>query len=324
MKILLFYLLIFMSFTTTAQERELKLTADVWPLFTNVEGEKSILTDLVTEAFSRMEVKTDIEIQEFSDVLEGINSGKFDGSPAFWISDKRKEKYHFSKPYLYNQLILVGRKGADVSANSFNDLSGMKIGVIENYDYGDFDKNQDLKIISDKNNQKNLENLLSDKIDYMLVDALLIQYMLKYQLNDVTQHLAIGQKPLLVKSLHLALGKNVEDAEEIISQFDTKIEEMIADESFNKILELNWVKADVDGDGKMEMVLGSNMAGSSAPQNIYGLMMDNTYKNKNGPQRYYVDGKLYENWDNIPKSYKLDYVEDKTPSEEDAYIRLDF
>jgi len=52
--------------------------------------------------------------------------------------------------------------------------------------------------------------------------------------------------------------------------------------------------------------------------------MNNTYKEKNGPQRYYVDGKLYEDWDNIPKSYKLDLVEDKTPSEEDAYIRLDF
>ena len=221
-------------------------------------------------------------------------------------------------------MILVGRKGSDVSATSFDDLNGKKIGVVENYDYGDFDKNQYITVMPDVSNQINLENLLSDKIDYMLVDALLIQYMLKYQLNDVTQHLAIGQKPLLVKSLHMALGKNVENAEEILHQFDEKIEEMIADESFNKILELNWVKADIDGDGKMEMVLGSNMAGSSAPQNIYGLMMDDSYKKKNGPQRYYVDGKLYENWDNIPKSYKLDYVEDKTPSEEDTYIRLDF
>lgn len=324
MKNLLLFLLISFTINSYSQERELKLSADVWPLFTNVEGEKSILTDLVQEALSRMEVKSTIEITKFTDVVKGINSGKFDGSPAFWISDERQEKYLFSKPYLYNQLVLVGRKGSDVTATSFNDLNGKKIGVVDNYDYGDFDKNQDLIIVSDVSNQKNLENLLSDKIDYMLVDALLIQYMLKYQLNDVTQHLAIGQKPLLVKSLHVALHKNVENAEEILNQFDEKIDEMIVDESFNRILELNWVKADVDGDGNMEMVLGSNMAGSSAPQNIYGLMMNNSYKEKNGPQRYYVDGKLYEDWDNIPKSYKLDLVEDNTPSEEDAYIRLDF
>ena len=66
------------------------------------------------------------------------------------------------------------------------------------------------------------------------------------------------------------------------------------------------------------------MACSSSTQNIYGLMLYNTYQKKNTPQRYYVDGKLYENWDNIPKSYKLDLVEDNTPSIEDTYIRLDF
>lgn len=324
MKKLLLVLSLLFSISHFAQERELKLTADIWPLFTNVDGEKSIVTELVKEALSRSEINSTVEYQEFSVVLDDINTGKFDGSPALWISDERQEKYLFSKPFLYNQLILVGRKGTDVSATSFDELGGKRIGIVNNYAYGDFNNNQDLILVPDTSNQKNLENLLSDKIDYMLVDALLIQYMLKHQLNDVTQHLAIGLEPLLVKSLHFALGKNVEDAQEVLDNFDLKIEEMIADETFNEILELNWIKADVDHDGKMEMVLGSNMAGSAAPQNIYGLMMDDSYKKKNGPQRYYIDGKLYEDWDNIPKSYKLDLVEDKTPSEEDAKIRLDF
>ena len=318
------FLLLLLNVSLYSQQAELKLAADIWPPFTNIEGEKSILTDLVGEALIRINTNTKFEIIEFNDVLSEIESGKFDGSPALWISEERKEKYFFSKPYLYNQLILVGRKGSDVSQSSFAALSGKKIGVVDNYAYGNFGNNKDITIVSDVNNQKNLENLLSDKIDYMLVDALLIQYMLKYQLNDVTQHLAIGQKPLLVKPLHFALGKHVENAEEIISQFNEEIEKMVVDESFNRILELNWIQADVDGDGVTELVLGSNMAGTSAPQNIYGLMLDNSYKDKNGPNRYYVDGKLYEDWDNIPKSYKLDLVEDKTPSEEDTYIRLDF
>ncbi len=324
MKKILLYLLFFATIYSYSQQADLKLAADVWAPFTNVEGEKSILTDLVKEALTRINMTSSVKIIEFNDVLAEIESGNLDGSPALWINEERKEKFYFSKPYLYNQLVLVGRKGSDVSQSSFSELSGKKIGVIDNYAYGSFGEKNDITIISDISNQKNLENLLSDKIDYMLVDALLIQYMLKYQLNDATQHLAIGLRPLLVKPLHLALGKNVENAEEILRQFNEEIENMVADESFNRILELNWIKADVDGDGVTELVLGSNMAGTAAPQNIYGLMMDNSYKDKNGPQRYYVDGKLYEDWDNIPKSYKLDLVEDKTPSEKDTYIRLDF
>lgn len=317
-------LFLLLNISLFAQQKELKLAADVWPPFTNVEEEKSILTDLVNEALTRIDVKSSVSIIEFTKVLSEIASGKLDGSPALWISEERKEKYYFSKPYLHNQLVLVGRKGSNVSQESFDELKGKKIGVVDNYAYGAFGTDNDIIVVSDISNQKNLENLLSDKIDYMLVDALLIQYMLKYQLNDVTQHLAIGQKPLLIKPLHFALGKNVENAEEILDKFDQEIEKMVADESFNRILELNWIKADVDGDGVMELVLGSNMAGTEAPKNIYGLMMDNSYKEKNGPTRYYVDGKLYEDWDNVPKSYKLDLVQDRTPSEEDAYIRLNF
>ncbi len=314
-----------LTFFSYAQQQELNLVADIWPPFTNAEGEKSILSDLVQEALAGIQIESSMETLEFTEVLDQVHSGKYDGSPGLWISPERQEKYFFSKPYLYNQLVLVGRKGSDVSAVTFKELEGKKIGVINNYAYGNFENNKEIVIVPGISNQKNLENLLSDKIDYMLVDALLIQYMLKHQLNDVTLHLAIGQNPLLVKSLHLALGKKVENAEEILDRFDEQIEQMIADGSFNELLELNWIKADIDGDGNVELVLGSNMAGTSAPQNIYGLMMDSSYKNqKNGPTRYYVDGKLYEDWDNIPKSYKLDLVEDKTPSEEDAYIRLDF
>jgi len=325
MKKTILYCFSFLTFFSYAQQQELKLAADVWPPFTNAEGEKSILSDLVQEALVGIQIESSMEIIDFAEVLDQVNSGKYDGSPGLWISPERQEKYFFSKPYLYNQLVLVGRKESDVSAVTFKELEGKKIGVINNYAYGNFENNEEIVIVPGISNQKNLENLLSEKIDYMLVDALLIQYMLKHQLNDVTLHLAIGQKPLLVKSLHLALGKKVENAEEILDRFDAQIEQMVADGSFNELLELNWIKADIDGDGNMELVLGSNMAGTSAPQNIYGLMMDSSFKNqKNGPTRYYIDGKLYEDWDNIPKSYKLDLVEDKTPSAEDAYIRLDF
>jgi len=324
MKKYLFYLLSFFTLFVYAQDRQLSLAVDVWPPFTDIDGEKSILSDLVQEALGRMKIKSTIETMEFAKIFIEINSGRLDGSPALWISDEREKNYFFSKPYFYNQLILVGKKGSDVSAASFDELSGKKVGVINNYAYGDFDNNQEIVIVSDLSNQKNLENLLSGKIDYMLVDALLIQYMLTYQLNDVTEFLAIGKKPLLVKSSHLALGKHVQNAKIILEQFDEKIKEMIADESYNRILELNWIKADVDGDGKMELVLGGNKAGTSAPQNIYGLMLDNSFKEKNPPQRYYVDGKLYETWDNIPNHFKLDLVVDTTPSIEDTYIRLDF
>ena len=306
------------------QKSELKLGADIWPPFTDVKENKSILTVLVQEAFYRRDITSNIEFDKWKDVMRRIDEGDMDGSPALWETSERKEKYFFSKPYLYSQLVLVGRKGSDVSATSFTELAGKKIGVVQDYAYGDFEGRDKVELVNGKGNQKNLEKLLSEDIDYMLVDALIIQYMLKYQLNDVTAFLAIGQRPLLTKSLHVGLRKDVENAESMLKEFDEEIAEMIADGTFNDILELNWVQADIDGDGVVELILGGDMAGTTAPQNIYGLMMDDTYREKNGPKQYYIDGKMYESWDDVPKSYKLDLPQDNMPSEEDAKVKLKF
>ncbi len=307
-----------------SQNTELKLTTDVWPPFTDVAGNKSILTTLVQEALYRRDINSSIEFEKPGITIERIDKGDFDGSPTLWKSPEREAKYVYSEPYLYNQLILVGRKGSDVSIGSFSELKGKRLGVVDHYAYGNFEKENEIELVKGASNQKNLEKLLSEEIDYMLVDALLIQYMLKYQLNDVTAHLAIGQNPLLVKSLHMAIRKDIPNAEEIMKGFNEEIDEMIEDGTFNEILELNWVQADIDGDGKTELILGGDLAGTSAPQNIYGLMMDESYKEKNEPKQYYVDGKLYESWDDIPKSYKLDLPKDDIPTEEDAKVKLKF
>ena len=324
MKKLLFFLGILATGLVMGQNTEVHLGADIWPPFTDVKENKSILTVLVQEALYRRDINSDIEFDDWHEVLNRIDAGELDGSPALWESPERKEKYFFSRPYLYSQLVLVGRKGSDVSGTSFTELEGKRIGVVQDYAYGDFEGRDKVQLINGEGNQKNLEKLLSDEIDYMLVDALIIQYMLKYQLNDVTAHLAIGQKPLLVKPLHLGIRKDVENAEAILKEFDEEIAEMIADGTFNDILELNWVQADIDGDGVVELVLGGDLAGTTAPQNIYGLMMDESFRAKNGPKQYYVDGKMYESWDDIPKSYKLDLPENNMPTEEDAKVKLKF
>ncbi len=52
-----------------------------------------------------------------------------------------------------------------------------------------------ISFISGTNDQENLERQLSGKIDYMLCDDLLIQYLLKYQVNDISEYLEIGNTP---------------------------------------------------------------------------------------------------------------------------------
>lgn len=305
MKKILLSLLIISTLNGYAQTTELKLGSDIWPPFTNVESEKSFALDLVKEALSRINIKASMEIIQFDDVISSIGRGDLDGSAAMWLSTEREQKYIFSKPYLHNQLILVGRKGSIVKDLVVADLDGKRVGVVENYAYGD-PENLNVIIVEGKSDQKNLERLLMEQIDYMLVDALLIQYMLKYQINDVTEHLEIGNTPIRVKSLHFVLRKEISDGERIMALFDEEIIKMIADGSYNTILELNWIKSDIDGDGKMELVLQGDHAGTRQPMDAYSILAEEANNQTiNNSYRYYIDGQFYEGWENIPDRYKI-------------------
>ena len=323
MKNIILLICILLSFSVNAQTTDLKLASDVWPPFTNIEEEKAFATDLVYEALARVGIKSESEILEFSDVITGIDAGDYDGSAALWHSPDRAKKYIFSNAYLHNQLVLVGSKGSDVSAITFDDFNGVRIGIVNNYAYG-MDINSDkVTLLEGNSDQQNLERLLSGEIDYMLVDALLIQYLLKYQVNDVTAYLEISQAPMMTKPLYFVLRKDVADADVIMVKFNTEIQTMIADGTYNKILELNWLRADIDGDGQMELILDGNAAGTTPPEYAYGVNTDASLVAKPGGEKYYVDGNMYNGWEDIPQSYKTEIIMSNQDMR-DTGIKLNF
>jgi ABC-type amino acid transport substrate-binding protein len=299
-------LFLFYSFFATAQVKKLQLASDIWPPFTNVAGEKAFAIDLVKEALARKDIKIQVEIAQFTNVMNGIKKGEFDGSAALWESDERKQHLVFSAPYLQNQLILVGRKGSDVSAESFPDLNGKRVAVVETYAYGTFDDKNGISLVYGKSDQENLELLLKNEADYMLVDALLIQYLMKHQKDELSDNLEIGTRPLLRKSLHFAIRKDYPDAAEIIDQFNKEIMEMLAEGTYNRILQINWIRADIDGDGQAELIFEGEQAGEEAPTGGYDVFLQaSTVGTNYDNQHFYIDGNKYPDWQSVPPQYKV-------------------
>ena len=146
-----------------------------------------------------------------------------------------------------------------------------------------------------------MEKLFDKKIDFMLVDNLLINYLLKYEMNNVKEFLAIADKPFETKMLYLALNKKVPDAAAIIAEFNDEIKLMVKDGTYNKILHINWIEADINDDGITEYVHTGNEVGVEPPANPYSLF----HGINSGEQRgYYFNGTYYKNWNEVPKKYK--------------------
>ncbi|HKK39871.1 MAG TPA: transporter substrate-binding domain-containing protein [Cryomorphaceae bacterium] len=297
MKICTLAIALILAIIGYSQTTQLGLAYDVWPPFTNTPGETAVATEIVKTALNRNSIAVKERVLDFETVIKGLKAKSFQGSPALWKTSDREEFLLYSKPILYNQLILVGLKGADVSASSMADLKGKRVGLVEGYAYGDEIENVEGVYFTDgKSDQANVLMLLEKKLDYILVDGLLVAYLRSYQAKDAEKHLELGDTPLLTKALCFAIQRDIEDAEKLMSNFNETILEMQVDGTYHRILKLNWIQIDVDGDGVLEMIPGTHA----------GRLTKNTYsingKSSDSSNIYYNGKRL--NWEELPEDVK--------------------
>lgn len=286
-----------------APEPPLRLVSDVWPPFTDVEGKPRQAIDLVKEALKRSGVEASFLIAGWSTALLALERDHYDGSAAMWKSAEREKTLLFSKAYLENRLVLVARKGSDVSATSVAALAGKRLALTRGYAYGAaVDKAQGLVIAYKDSDAEGLRALLKSETDYVLLDELMVYDLYQHDAAKVDRLLSIGKAPLIENSLHLTVRKSHPRGLAIIAGFNRTIDTMIADGSYNRVLALPWIRADVDGDGELEYVTSSR-----APQKVgdpqashggYPVFLPTTTRapSTGRSPEYVVDGKSYDNW----------------------------
>jgi len=285
---------------------ELRLGSDEWPPFTGSPGKPRAAIELVQTALERAGIHATTTIADWKDVEAGIRSGQLDGSAAMWRTERRERDLVFSAPYLENRLVLVGRKGSDVSATRLADLAGKRVAAVGQYAYGDeVDKAVGVLFVNARNDQDSLDKLLAGDVEYMLVDELVAYQLVAYQPDQAAAKLEIGSTPLTRRTLHFAIRRDVPNAAQIVSAFDTEIRKMQGDGAYAQILQVGWIRVDVDGDGLYELVALGDHVGEVPPSSVYdvfGKAPDDVPPEK---QRVVVKGSIYEGWAAIPDRYKM-------------------
>ena len=66
------------------------------------------------------------------------------------------------------------------------------------------------------------------------------------------------------------------------------------------------IAADVDGDGRVELISRTDQVGATPPARAYDLFAatPKTEPKSDTERRFYMGGSIYENWAAVPESYK--------------------
>lgn len=302
---LLLLFIIGVPMLTAMQTQPLRLASTPWSPFTNERGQARYALDLVNVALERVGVTADTVFVDESRLTPALLNGEFDGSAALWRDDEREQVLLYSEPYLENRLILVGRQGSDVSATALAELAGSRVALVGGYAYGEaVDDTSGPVYVRSSSEENSLEKLLSGEADYTLMDELVVLYILSRHGEQARAQLAFGSTPLLTRSLHFALRRDLPEAESIITRFNAELRGMIADRSYHLLLHLDWIRADIDGDGLAEYVPRTDQAGPLPPERGYELFATSKQMAEPGAPRFYFGGDIYEDWSTVPERYK--------------------
>jgi polar amino acid transport system substrate-binding protein len=290
----------------SAPATPLRFVSTPWPPFTNEAGKPRIALDLVETALGRAGLKADTTIVEPAQFTVALMSDRYDGSAAAWKDAGRERVLVYSQPYLENRLVLVGRRGDDVSPTALGGVSGKRIALVEGYSYGDAIVTSGVIPVPSRSEEDSVALLLAKKVDYVLMDELVVQYIREKHPNEAQTRLSVGTTPLLKRSLHLAVRRSRPDAASIVERFNAQLRGMIADRTYHRLLQVSWILADVDGDGITELVPKNDLSGKEPPKQVYSLFSTdrlNTTSAQTGP-RFYVGGTIYTDWAAVPNRYK--------------------
>jgi polar amino acid transport system substrate-binding protein len=296
----------------------LRLVSTAWPPFTNQAGQPRFASDLVDSALGRIGLKADTTIVEPAAFTPALLTGPYDGSAAAWKDDQREQVLLFSQAYLENRLVLLGRKGADVSATELGALKGKKIAIVGGYAYGDIDSAGPV-FVRTKGEEDSLTELLRGQVDYALMDDLVVEYLVENYAKEAQTRLQISSTPLIKKPLYFAVRKNFPDAARLITRFNAELVGMIKDRTYHKLLHVDWIRADIDGDGIPEYIPASNEIGKTAPDHAYSLVTVPT-PIKPGSSRFYLGGTIYTDWATVPDKYKISGSQHPDPSRSTASV----
>ncbi|MGO1250381.1 transporter substrate-binding domain-containing protein [Psychrobacter sp.] len=186
--------------------------------------------ELVDALCTQMNAECDVISQDWDGLIPGLNAQKFDAIIAgMSITPERQEVVEFSEPYFYSGIILIGKKGDDLSIDS---LAGEAIGsqrstVASQYLQDEHD-DADIKLYDTQDNA--YLDLTSGRVRGMMSDKVIGNDWLK---TEAGQDYEIKGDEISTNDDAMGIAFRKDD--ELVAKFNTALAEIKDNGTYDQI-----------------------------------------------------------------------------------------
>ncbi|MDA9004157.1 transporter substrate-binding domain-containing protein, partial [bacterium] len=163
-----------------------------------------------------------------------LEKQKVDILPAVWFTEERTKTMSYSDSYAANRLIFITKNNSEFKYNDTSDLSSRSIGVIRGYAYKDgFLQQPGVRFSEADTLMNNVKKVQSGRIDMTISDEVVAKTLIP---KPMMKTLKFTEKALDEQPLYLTCSIKNPKCSTIISAFNTGLEKMKADGSYNALI----------------------------------------------------------------------------------------
>lgn len=251
----------------------IRLATLEWPPYVG-QGlkQQGYVHEVVVTALARAGYDVQTKFVPWARALREASLGEVDGVfPTYYTSD-RAQLFVFSEPFaggpvgLYKRIDTPAAYTVDPRSNQIAALHGLRefsVGVVRGFanppaiDSADF-----LKKEAGKSDLINLRRLYHKRVDLIVIDKFVADYLLENSLKEFRGELEFIQPPLEVKYFHLAFSKKDPAHWEKVDAFNRGLAQIIEDGTLDRIYESHGVRSVLH----YEQELSSTALKTQAPQ----------------------------------------------------------
>ncbi|SMO32504.1 transporter substrate-binding domain-containing protein [Melghirimyces algeriensis] len=135
--------------------------------------------EVAREIAKRMGVKAEFVESPWDSMLTGLQTERFDTvANQVGITEERKEKFDYSRPYTVSYSQIVVHKDND-SIQSLEDIKGKRAGQTPTSNYGKMAKKAGAKIVAYEDMMTSMRDVAAKRVDLSINDRLAIAAMMK-------------------------------------------------------------------------------------------------------------------------------------------------
>jgi polar amino acid transport system substrate-binding protein len=241
MKKQMLFLFLFLACSTFAMaaDKDLTLVTLDWQPYSGQQlKNKGFTLEIVAAAFKKVGYNVKYVFNnDWEDAYKKLDKGMYDGMCPEYYTKAKESTLLFSDFFSESLLTLAFNKGLNLKYAGVKDLIPYRLGVVKGYfNTPEIDSATNLKKVIAATDEENLNNLITKKVDVIVIDRLVAQYFFdtKYQKSK----LLIGfiDKPLMIHPLFVLFPKSLKESGQRVKDFNRGLEEIKKDGTYKAIM----------------------------------------------------------------------------------------